>query len=78
VEAETDNEITHERAHQNQNGVVERYEDKHDAFWFLANLRPCTKVDGESDALWLRPFLNVVEEFLYLLKGDEVFEAKPR
>jgi len=70
--------IAHERAHQKHNGVIEWHEDKRNAFWFLADLRPSTKVDGELYALRFGPFLKVVEDILDLLEGDVVFETKPR
>jgi hypothetical protein len=78
AEAREDKEITHERAHQKRDGVIERHEDEYDPLWFLANLRLSTKVDGEPCALWFGPFLKFVKDVLDLLKGDVEFETKPQ
>jgi len=72
------NRITHEWAYQKEYRVIKRHKYKRNAFWFLANLRPCSDVDGESCALRFGPFLKVVKGVLDLLEGDVVFEAKSR
>lgn len=68
---------THKRTHQKQDRVVKWHEDKHDALWFLANLRLSTEVDRELGALRFGPFLEIVEDVLDLLERDVEFEAKP-
>lgn len=70
--------MTHERAHEKHYGVIEWHEDQYKTFWFLANVWPGTKVDGELDALWFGPFFEVVKDVFDLLEGDIVFEAKSR
>ena len=75
MEAMGENRITHEWTHQKDDRVIERHEYKRNAFRFLANLRPSSKVDGELCALRFGPFLKVVEDVLDLLEGDVVVEA---
>jgi hypothetical protein len=70
--------MTHEGAHEQHDRVIEGHEDQYDAFWFLTNVWPGTKVDGELDALWFRPFLEVVKDVFDLFKGDVVLKTKSR
>lgn len=76
VEVREENKTTHERAHKKHDWVVEWHKDQYDAFWFLADLWPSTKINGEFCALWFCPFLEVVEDVFDLLKRDVVFETK--
>lgn len=76
MEARGENRITYEWAHQKDDRIIERYEDKHNSFWFFANLRPSSEVDGELRTLRFGPFLKVVKDVFDLLEGEVVFEAK--
>ena len=70
--------MAHERAREKHYRVIEWHEDKYNSFWFLANVGSGAKIDGESSALWLGPFLKIVKGVLDLLEGDVVLEAKLR